>query len=214
MTVPVAPQGWCNSNDLFELNWDAVPLLPPFRLAENGRFAKQQTHTRICTDNVNLYVRFDCDDIDIWGTYTQRDQPIYDEEVVELFLAPGPEDPTQYFEFEISPNGVLFDAKIINPQTKKSDIQVITAWDCPDIQWTAVCNKEGNQWTAVLAVPWTAVAPSGPIPTVWRANFYRIERPRNAEPEFSCWSPTLNNPTNFHRPSHFGTLFLDVETPC
>jgi len=44
---------------------------------------------------------------------------------------------------------------------------------------------------AVLVITWTAVAPAGDPPRVWRANFFRIERPRSADPEFSCWSPTL-----------------------
>jgi len=211
MTVPVAPQHWCNTNDLFKLNWGIVPCLPPFRLAENGRVAKQQTHTRIYVDQSRLYVLFDCEDNDIWGTYTQRDQPIYEEEVVELFLAPGENDPTRYYEFEISPNGVLFDAEIINPQTKRAEIEVITAWDCPNIQWASTCDEGKNQWTAVLAIPWTAVAPPGHLPKVWRANFYRIERPHDAEPEFSCWSPTMTEPADFHRPSRFGKLLLPLD---
>jgi hypothetical protein len=53
-------------------------------------------------------------------------------------------------------------------------------------------------------------APSAaPIPTAWRANFYRIERPHLSDPEFSCWSPTHTEPASFHRPSHFGLLYLE-----
>ena len=208
LTVPFAPPNWCDAHDLLALDWEPIPALPAFRLAENGHLAHQQTHTRLCADRSRLYIRFDCEDKDIWGTYTQRDQPIYDEEVVELFLAPGANDPQRYFEFEISPRGVLFDAKIVNPQTAQADIEIITAWDCPGIQWAVACHAAQNQWTAVLAIPWYSIAPPGPLPPIWRANFYRIERPRNQEPEYSCWSPTFTDPADFHIPARFGALQL------
>jgi len=43
---------------------------------------------------------------------------------------------------------------------------------------------------------------------LWRGNLYRIERPRDGEPEFSAWSPTLTRPADFHQPARFGTLEL------
>jgi hypothetical protein len=51
---------------------------------------------------------------------------------------------------------------------------------------------------------------SQPIANCWRANFYRIERPHDAEPEFSCWSPTMSDPADFHKPAYFGVLEIGV----
>jgi hypothetical protein len=51
--------------------------------------------------------------------------------------------------------------------------------------------------------------PASPPPRRWRANFYRIERPRGGRPELSCWSPTFTDPPDFHRPERFGVLELD-----
>lgn len=170
----------------------------------------QQTETRICADRHALYVHFVCQDNDIWGTLTERDQLIYEEEVVEVFLAPGQAVPQKYFEFEISPNGVLFDAQIINPGSTRKEIEVIRGWDCPDIRWFAAREDHHRRWTAGVAIPWQAVSPSDRLPGVWRANFCRIERPRHAEPEFSCWSPTMTEPADFHKPAYFGTLKLSI----
>ena len=40
-------------------------------------------------------------------------------------------------------------------------------------------------------------------------NFYRIDRPRDgSKAEFSCWSPTLETPANFHLPARFGLLHI------
>ncbi|MEM7116414.1 MAG: carbohydrate-binding family 9-like protein [Chloroflexota bacterium] len=207
--VPAAPAAWSNVSNPKKWAWDAVPTLPPFICADGKQTAVYATTTRVCADRHRLYVRFDCEDNDIWGNYTQRDEPIYDEEVVELFLAPSADAPTHYYEFEVSPNGVLFDAKISNATPNRADIIVQSEWDCEGIEWWAERCDAGNWWTAVLIIPWTAVAPLGSFPTVWRANFYRIERPRGQEPEYSCWSPTYTEPADFHKPQHFGYLHLE-----
>ena len=118
LLVPHAPVTWDTRTDPATWLWDDVPVLPPFILADGSGPAKQQTAARICYDSQSLYVRFDCDDRDIWGTYTLRDDPIYDEEAVEVFLTSGEVDPTHYYEFELSPNGVLFDAQVYNPTSQ------------------------------------------------------------------------------------------------
>ena len=84
LRVPRAPAGWNRDADLATLAWEGVPALPPFVLADGSKPAIQQTVARVCYDEDALYVRFDCQDRDIWATSTQRDDPIYDEEVVEV----------------------------------------------------------------------------------------------------------------------------------
>jgi len=206
LLLPPAPPNW-NPFD----SWRTLPLLPPFLLADGSSAARQQTAVRLCYDSTALYVRFDCTDRDIWGTFTQRDDPIYDEEVVEVFLAPGPDTPTHYAEIEVSPNGVLFDAWVSNPTGDRAQMAVDTAWDWPGIVWQAGQERRENRWWAVLVLPWAGILPGGDLPNQWRANFYRIERPRDAAPEFSCWSPTLTEPADFHKPARFGTLRLQRE---
>ena len=208
LSIPPAPKYWNTKADLAAWRWDDVPALPPFTLADGSGPAQQQTVARVCYDSQALYVRYDCADRDIWGTYAQRDEPIYDEEVVELFFGAGEADLVHYYEFEISPTGVLLDAKIYNPTSQRAELEVEFEWDCPDIRWMAERRDAENRWWAVLVIPWAAVAPPGDLPAVWRGNFYRIERPHDAEPEFSCWSPTMTDPADFHKPAYFGMLIL------
>ncbi|HKI02855.1 MAG TPA: carbohydrate-binding family 9-like protein [Thermoanaerobaculia bacterium] len=189
-------------------SWDDLPHLPPFILADGSGPARQQTRTRLCWDDAALHVRFDCEDRDAWGTYGRRDDPIYEEEAVEVFLAPGEEDPTRYFEFEVSPRGVLFDARIHNPTSRRADLVGDPAWDCPGLRWEAGPGTDRQDWWAALSIPWTGLVSSGEVPRIWRANFYRIERPRGGEPEFSGWSPTLTSPADFHKPARFGVMAL------
>ena len=208
LSVPYTPPNWNTAAEINDWAWNDIPALPPLTLADGSGPAKQQTTTRICYDAQALYVRFDCEDRDIWGSFTQRDDPIYDEEVVELFLGPGEAGPVHYYVFEISPDAVLLDAKIYNPTSQRPELVVDLSWDCPGLRWHAERNDAKNHWWAVLAIPWAALAPPGELPSVWRANFYRIERPRNDEPEFSCWSPTMTEPADFHKPAYFGFVEL------
>jgi hypothetical protein len=202
------PAHWPNDPLVATWPWPELAPLPPLRLADGSGPAQQQTTVRLCYDAAALYLRFDCQDDDIWGTYGHRDDPIYDEEVVELFLGPGQADLTRYFEIEISPNGVLFDAAIYNPTSQRSELEIDTGWDGPGLAWQAGRADEANHWWATLTIPWAAVSPSPSPARLWRANFYRIERPRHGQTEFSCWSPTMTEPADFHKPAYFGYLEL------
>jgi hypothetical protein len=214
-TVPVKPDAW-DVSSFATWEWTALEPLPPFILADGSRPAIQQTTVRLCHDGDALYIRFDCDDDDPWGTLKRRDDPIYNEEVVELFIGAGEETPFDYYEFEISPNGILFDAKVHSPNGNRTDLRVDVDWDAPNLRWRGERSGRGR-WSAFMVLPWMAIAPpnqksSHQKNSVWRANFYRIERPREGRSsyptEFSCWSSTLTEPADFHRPARFGFLEL------
>lgn len=208
LIVPRVTNDWDVNSDPFAWDWTQAVTLPPLLVADGSGPALQQTVTRVCYHSQALFVRFDCDDNDIWGTYTQRDDPIYDEEVVEVFLAPGEATPVDYYEFEVSPNGVLLEVLAHNPTGERTDMRLDFTWDCVGLRYVAQRDDAQHQWRAVFAFPWVAVGARDSLPTFWRANFYRIERPHNAIPEFSCWSPTMSTPADFHRPSYFGYLQL------
>src|SRR3954471_358317 len=115
--------------------WDEIPSLPPFLLADGSGPALQQTRVRIAWDGAALHVRFDCEDRDAWGTFERRDDPLYEEEAVEVFLAAGTVDPVDYFEFEVSPRGVLWDGLIHNPTSRRAERVTDKSWDCPGLRW-------------------------------------------------------------------------------
>ena len=207
-SVATVPEQWLRVADPADWPWHELPPLPAFQRADGSGPALQQTTVRLCRHQALLYVRFDCEDRDIWGTYTQRDDPIYDEEVVELFLAPGTPDPERYIELEVSPNGVLLDAEVYNPGHGRATIQVDFEWSYDGLQWQVGRDDAQNHWWAQLILPLSALVADDEIAHDWRANFYRIERPRDGDDEFSCWSPTLTTPADFHRPQRFGYLLL------
>ncbi len=181
--------------------------LSPFVRADGRAPARWQTRVELAWDETHLHVRFHCTDDDAWGSFTDRDAPLWQQEVVEVFLAAGDAVPAEYFEFELNPLGALFDARIENPRGDRSGLVVDTDWNCPDIEWGAESTGDGQDWSAFLAIPWSGLD-CAVAPTTLRANFYRIERPQAEDPEFSCWAPTFTSPADFHRPLRFGVLDL------
>jgi cellulose/xylan binding protein with CBM9 domain len=191
---------------LDEAAWSRVPAVM-LRRAQDGADPLQATTVRIAHDVDALLLRFDCDDRDIWATHSRRDAPLWEEEVVELFVAPGEDDPSAYVEIEVNPLGAIFDARVTNPDGRRESMRVDASWDAAGLV-AVVLRPSPGTWAAQLEVPWSDLCDGAP-PRVWRANFFRIERPRGGEHEFSCWSPTLEDPPDFHRPRFFGRLVLD-----
>jgi hypothetical protein len=103
---------------------------------------------------------------------------------------------------------VLLDLTVHNPSGERGDMVTDFAWDCPGIRWAAGREDGANHWWAIFAIPWASIGAGEDLPRLWRANFYRIERPRDGEAEFSCWSPTLTDPADYHKPARFGYLEL------
>jgi len=175
-----------------------------------GRF--QPTTFRACWTDSHLYLAFHCEDRDIWGTLTERDSALYNEEVVEAFLSPTG-DLRHYYEFEVSPLNAIFDATVHSPDMHRKTMEVNTSWNCLGLQTAVIVQgtledrADVDQWWSVeIAIPFAAFPevrtpqPGGS----WRANFYRIDRA--FPPEFTAWSPTLETPANFHVPMRFGFL--------
>lgn len=195
---------------------EAWRCAPPVTLvlSTSGRPAAKTTTARMCWDDTHLYIAFDCADTDTWGTYTRRDDPVYNEEVVEVFLSPDC-DLTRYYEINVSPRNVVFDSAIINPDDRQPGEGTDNGWNCQGLR-TAVCvdgtldvrTDVDRGWSAELALPFSGLGRKTPRPGErWRVNLYRTDL--SPEPaEFQAWSPTLVSPPRFHVPSRFGTVFF------
>lgn len=184
--------------------------LPAWRLVASDGVGEveQRTVVRVGWGEKALWVRFECEDRDAWSRFARRDDPLWEEEAVEVFLAAGAATPATYFELQVSPKGVLFDARVDNPHGDRRGMVTDASWDCPGLRWGAGPLGRSEDWWAALAIPWPAIGAAEP-PRELRANFYRIERPRDrGAAELSALSPTLVSPPDFHRPARFALLRL------
>ena len=68
----------------------------------DGRPPQVRTLARLLWDDAHLYVAFDAEDRDVWGTLREHDAKIYEEEVVEIFLDANADGRT-YNELQVRP---------------------------------------------------------------------------------------------------------------
>lgn len=178
--------------------WAALPAVT---LAEvtTGATPCQATNVRAAWRETELRILFHAVDADPWATLTERDAPLYTEEVVEVLLDPVG-DLAGYFEIEVNPRNAVLDLVL---RRNRSGVLKDFRWRCEGLQ-TRVWVVAGA-WIAELSIPFAAVTPDPPVPgTRWRANFCRIDRPKGRERELTAWSPT--GLPQFHVPERFGIL--------
>jgi len=163
-------------------------------------------------DSSFLYVIFRFEDDEVRATYLNHDDPLYEEDVVEVFLSP--DEPATYFEIEVNPLGVIFDARIESPTGTRGSMQADIEWEATGL-WTASrkVRTEGAPTfltETLIAVPFRPLGVDAPEPgTSWRGNFFRIDRSSRGN-EFLAWRPTMKNPADFHVVSAFGRLLFQI----
>ena len=179
---------------------------------------RYRTRFQALWDRLALHVRFDAVDDGPWHTMTRRDEHIWDEEVVEIFLdAEG--SGRNYAELEISPANVVCDLQVVSPWPSLTSL---TAWDWDGMTNAVIPRPDADGmaggWTAVARLPWTGLRSLYPGPTValppqpeqaWRFNVFRIKRPGGpAQPQegavLAAWSKPAG--PSFHDPAAFRPL--------
>ena len=204
--VLVVPRAPTDAEDL----WRAPEVCLPARLRRSGDAAPPRLATSVAAwfDADRLSVLFSGADDHVVARHFERDAPLYEEDVVEVFLAPAAA--TVYFELEVSPKGTLFDARIESPDGERSTMRADRAWDCEGL-FAAVrtASESGGISTLdiLLRIPFAALDRATPAAgETWRANFFRIDRHPVHGDEFSAWQPTFRTPPDFHVTGSFGTL--------
>ncbi len=181
----------------------------PFEFATDwsGASTPTTTHVRALWSPRAVYFLWELDGT---GLFTDRTRPIeteridlYEEDCVELFLAPDHANRKRYAEIEVGPFGHWFDLLIDRTGKKaRSD----AAWSAGLTIGTA---QDPVKHTAVIEMAITApaivaaLAPEARLPI----GVYRMEgkSPR----QYLAGFPTRTPKPNFHVPDAFGSLILD-----
>jgi hypothetical protein len=189
--------------------WTTPAVCQPVRLrrATNGAVPRLATSVAAWYDSEHLSILFSGADDHLVANYLVHDDPLYEEDVVEVFLAP--ERLTEYFELEVSPSGTIFDARIESPDGDRKTMHTDRAWTCDGLVAAVrrmVESDGGITFDVLMRVPFAALARGTPVTgEAWRVNFFRIDR-HPAGDEYSAWQPTMKTPADFHVPAAFGTL--------
>jgi hypothetical protein len=162
---------------LDEASWALSPRVGEIRLIDDpARRPRFPTEATLAWDADNLYVAFSCSDREPWARMKNRDDSLWQEEVVEVFLDPDG-DGQNYAELEVSPTNVVVDLLIPSPSALTANN---VRSDIAGLQ-TAV-GRHAAGWIAEMAIPWKGLAYAGisAAPKAgdqWRAGLYRIKRP-------------------------------------
>lgn len=182
-----------------EADWKAAPLGPAFSDAEGGGAVGGGTVARLLWDDAHLYAFIACDDADVWSSYRGRDDPLWREDVVELFIdADG--NRRGYVELQVNPNGAIFDAFFPIGRAEKHHFE----WNggmraAVVVHGTADRRDDRDRgWDVELAIPLAdvkgmaaemdvAIPPA--IGDRWRLNVVRVEKPARGGIRASSWNP-------------------------
>lgn len=85
-----------------EKAWEAAPVAELVFAWESQTGAKQKTAARLLWDDNFLYVSYDCEDAEITARYQERDEPVYLDDAVEIFVNPRPSQTGAYYGLEMN----------------------------------------------------------------------------------------------------------------
>ncbi|GIX06102.1 MAG: hypothetical protein KatS3mg115_0505 [Candidatus Poribacteria bacterium] len=174
------------------------------RDAKTGAVPRRPTEVGIFYTLDALYLAYRCtDEVKPNARLTVRDANLWEEEVVELFLDPDG-NPRTYYELEWNPLNTLFDAYLINSGKRRWLLRDLSL---EGLEHQVAWNDSG--WTVEVRLPIEDLGEAPvwpPTPeTVWRGNFYRIERSDDPiQPEMTSWS--VIGRYDFHETQAFGRI--------
>ncbi|MEA2238747.1 MAG: hypothetical protein QOC81_3471 [Thermoanaerobaculia bacterium] len=203
MTLPtlLLPRAEFSIEDPWSIPNACEPVL--LRRATDGLPPRQATTVAAYYDDEFLTVVFSSDDDEIVATLREHDEPLWQEDVFEVFVAP--QGLTPYFEIEVNPLGTTFDARIDSPDGVRSTMTTDLGWTCDGL-FAALRRDDSRQLRAVLRIPFRSLGAAPEHGQEWRANFFRIDRSATHGDDFAAWQPTMKTPPDFHVAAAFGAL--------
>jgi hypothetical protein len=201
---------------LDEQVWDLAKATKEFVVLGSSQKAKSMATAKMLWDDTFLYIGFYCQDAKIWATFTDRDDPLYQEDVVEVYIDPDG-DGNNYLEIEVNPLNTIFDLWLTKPWADGGKGN--TAWTMAGLETAIVISgtvaqnsDEDSAWFCEMAMPFSEMqfaAPSRHFPPVendrWRFNLYRFDRSSTSGSvgEATGWSQTNGGQ---HEPDKFGVI--------
>ncbi|KAI0970841.1 hypothetical protein F4678DRAFT_434882 [Xylaria arbuscula] len=183
------------------------------RSVPNGEDEFPLTQVDLCYTDAELKITFTAfQEVNFFYNESQTtNDPIYEYEVMEAFIYKGTNDPTQYFEFEVSPNNITWQAFIYNPSKLRStgapfDNGQLTAPIVDGLVTSTTLDRNASVWVSNASLPLALfnVDAGEAQGTKWRMNFLRTVVAPDTFPDqgLGAWNPT--NQSNFHETPFFG----------
>ena len=171
-------------------------------VAPTGRHAE----AKILWSDEALCVRYSCEQSEplVVSATPQNEKKtigLWDRDVCEIFLAPDPNLPERYFEFEAAPTGEWIDLAIHTTTEKRE-----TDWEFHS-GMTAAARATKDRVVIAMRIPWDHWIHKPRQGERWRANLFRCVG-SGATRGYLAWQATRTPEPGFHVPSAFGWLLF------
>lgn len=168
---------------------------------------ERQAEARICWSDEALHVRFVGNRheplvVSAKPITDRKTLGLWDRDVCEIFVAPNPEDPSRYFEFEAAPNGEWVDLGIVLAPDGR-----LTDWDY-NSGMVAAARVGKTRIKVAMSIPWSASIPKPNHGDRWLINLFRCVGPE-APDRYLAWRPTRTPEPNFHVSEAFDSLVFN-----
>ncbi|MFW5875339.1 MAG: carbohydrate-binding family 9-like protein [Myxococcota bacterium] len=178
---------------------------------KDGSRAEPASTVRLAWDDDHVYVAFDVADELLKSSFEEHDDHLWEEDAVEIMADPDG-DGRNYFEMQVSPNGVIFDTRYDTRRQPgpfghvdwSSELQAGV-----DARGKVDDGEEDEGYTVEMAIPWKAFAAGSPpasppsVGDTWRMNFFVLDAREEGQRAVG-WSPPKTN--DFHVPARFGRV--------
>jgi hypothetical protein len=196
---------------LDEPGWSHAVAHPLVHSLDGEPYHERPGAVRWAWDAQALYVAVEIEDPDVWSDYTKHDDPLWKQEVFEVFIFGGPQR-QDYLELQVSPRGITFDARF--ERYRKGDEDWDGLWRAAvDLRGTLDQRRDRDDgWSAELALPWAELCEHTEVTCPPQAgqhftvNAFRFERPHKRAPVGLALSPP--RVPDFHAPENAAVLEL------
>jgi hypothetical protein len=205
--------------------WRGVPWTDAFVdiEGETKRRPRFQTRVKMLWDDQYFYVAAELEEPHVWGTLTQHDAVIFQDNDFEVFIDPNG-DNHEYYEFEINALNTGWD--LLLPRPYKDGGQAVNSWEIPGLKTAVHVDGTLNNptdvdkgWSVEIAFPWKVLGELAYRPAPprdgdqWRVNLSRVEwehevvdgkyrKVAGKRENNWVWSP--QGVINMHRPETWG----------
>lgn len=183
VSKPIAIDGSLQDPDWARLSWsdEFVDITGKESLRPSHR-----TRVKLGWDDAFLYVGAELEEPHVWGTITERNAVMFEDNDFEVFIDPDG-DGRNYYELEINALGTIWELSLPKPYGEggvpvlgcnltglKSAVKVRGSLNNP--------TDEDEGWSVEIAFPWTGLAKYNPNRStppqpgdVWQINFSRVQ---------------------------------------
>jgi lysophospholipase L1-like esterase len=172
--------------------WEKCPAWPMGECTSEKR-QKYATWAKVLFDSAHVYVGVYCEEPDtaaLVAKIAKRDGPVWEDDSVELFLRPDPQE--RVYQFVVNALGTLYDARDKDPAyNSTAEVKVHV--------------EKGKAWTVTLKVPMRQVGACVGEDQMWTLNIYRSRPARGADKAMQ-YSWAVMSDADYHNAREFGVV--------